>query len=173
LPRAGLIALVLLTATPASAHWEYTRWGMNEAAVIAASRGAARALPPAERRRQGGLDYRVGGRIEAEGAAFRVVFGFGRTGLRCVSIRAEDPHNAPELRRWITRGFGATRQIGGDENQSVFIWSTPDDIQMLVQPDAAIALHCANEPSTAPRPGPRRTTPPASPSTPAAPRPAR
>lgn len=117
---------------------------MNEGAVIAASGGAVHALPPAERRRQGELDYRAAGRFEAEGAVFRLAFGFGRTGLRCVSIRAEDPREAPALRRWITRRFGAVQQIGGDENQSVFVWSRPDDIQMLVQPDAAIALHCAS-----------------------------
>ncbi|MES2710784.1 MAG: hypothetical protein V4653_04330 [Pseudomonadota bacterium] len=143
MPRAGLIVLALLTATPAAAHWEYTRWGMTEDAVIAASRGAARTLPTAQRRRQGDLDYRAAARIEAEGARFRVVFGFGRAGLRCVSIRAEDPRQAPALRRWITRGFGPPQQVGGDAEQSVLAWSRPDSIEILVQPDAAIALHCA------------------------------
>lgn len=141
--RAGLIALALLTATPAAAHWEYTRWGMTEAAVIAASRGAVRALPAGERRRQGDLDYRAAGLFEADGARFRVAFGFARAGLRCVSIRAEDPRQAPALRRWITRRFGEPQQIGGDAEQSVLAWSRPDSIEMLVQPDAAIALHCA------------------------------
>lgn len=143
MPRAGLIALALLTATPAAAHWEYTRWGMTEAAVIAASRGAVRALPAGERRRQGDLDYRAAGRLEVEGAAFRLAFGFARAGLRCVSIRAEDPGQAPALRRWITRRFGEPQQIGGNAEQSVLAWSRPDSIEMLVQPDAAIALHCA------------------------------
>jgi len=144
LPRAGLILLALLTAAPAAAHWEYTRWGMNEAAVIAASGGTVRALPAGERRRQGDLDYRAAGRFEAEGARFRVAFGFTRTGLRCVSIRAEDPAQAPALRRWISSRFGPPQQIGGDEEQSVLAWTRPDSIEMLVQPEATIALHCAS-----------------------------
>ena len=51
LARIGLIALMLLVfAAPANAAWEYTRWGMNEAQAVTASRRAVRSLPAAERR---------------------------------------------------------------------------------------------------------------------------
>ena len=51
LARNGLIAMVLmLPAASADAAWEYTRWGMNEAQAVTASRRAVRSLPAAERR---------------------------------------------------------------------------------------------------------------------------
>ena len=44
--RHGLIAVMLLVlAEPAEAAWEYTRWGMNEAQAVTASRRAVRASP--------------------------------------------------------------------------------------------------------------------------------
>jgi hypothetical protein len=61
LARNGLIAMVLmLPAAPADAAWEYTRWGMNEAQAVTASRRAVRSLPAAERRMMNArVEYRA------------------------------------------------------------------------------------------------------------------
>jgi hypothetical protein len=71
LARHGLIALMLLVlAAPADAAWEYTRWGMNEAQAVTASRRAVRSLTPAERRM---MDARVEYRARGVFSVFQAV----------------------------------------------------------------------------------------------------
>lgn len=148
---AGLAAAAL-AATPASAHWENTRWGMSEAQVIAAMRGSAvRALPPDERRPvpAARIEYRVGGEFRSGTLRLRVAFAFdGRTGgLVCVSAQADEA-DGPALRARLERQFGAPTERGRDPPTGPGIetlgWVRPDEIDLQLAPGRpATLLHCA------------------------------
>ena len=89
--RAALLVLVLLASVaPAHAAWEYTRWGMNEAQAVTASRRAVRSLPAAERRMMDTrVEYRARGTFSVEGLRMNIAFGFDikTGGLASVSGR--------------------------------------------------------------------------------------
>ena len=77
-----------LIAAPAHAAWEYTRWGMNEAQAVTASRRAVRSLPAAERRKMDTrVEYRARGAFSEAGLRMNIAFGFDTKtgGLACIS----------------------------------------------------------------------------------------
>lgn len=147
--RAGLALLAGLAASPAAAHWEYTRWGMTQQQVIAASRGAVRALPAAERRPvpNARMEYRASGQFRTAGLQLTVAFAFdGRNGgLVCVSARLEEAQ-ADALRARLERQFGPPQERGQDPatGSRSYGWSRPDEIDLQVtRGQPAVLLHCA------------------------------
>jgi hypothetical protein len=147
---AGLALLVAFgAARPAQAHFEYTRWGMTEPQVIAASRGAARALPANERRSAGTIEYRVSARQASDaGPAFTVAFGFAaRGGLQCISYRADGEGAAIALRAWLIRRHGQPQARGGrtEDGEESLEWSRPDRIDAEFGTRGALALHCQGD----------------------------
>ena len=145
----ALAALAALAATPAAAHWEYTRWGMTQAQVVTASRGAVRALPAAERRAipAARMEYRAAGQFRAGGLRLTVAFAFDASngGLVCVSARGE-ARQAAALRARLERSFGPPQQSGEDPAAGTqFLgWSRPDEIDLQVTPGRTLeVLHCA------------------------------
>lgn len=147
--RAGLTAALCLLATPAAAHWEYTRWGMTQQQVIAASRGAVRALPRAERRYvpAARIEYRASGEFRSGGLRLTVAFAFDARngGLVCVSARG-DPAQGAALRARIERGFGAAPERGSDPTTGAesLVWTRPDEINLELTPgQPVVVLHCS------------------------------
>ncbi len=151
--RAWLVAAVVvmagLPASPAAAHWEYTRWGMTQQQVIAASRGAVRALPVGERRPvpSARMEYRASGQFRTAGLQMTVAFAFdGRNGgLVCVSARVEEGQ-ADALRARLERQFGPAQERGQDPGTGArsYGWSRPDEIDLQVtRGQPAVLLHCA------------------------------
>jgi len=143
------LLLLCAVASPAAAHWEYTRWGMTERQVIAAARNAVRALPPGERRPvpAARMEYRVSGEFRTEGLQMTVAFAFDARngGLVCVSGRAAANH-AEALRARLERAFGPPQERGQDAAGGTrsYGWSRPDEIDLQVtagQP--VVLLHCA------------------------------
>jgi len=148
LARNGPIALMLLVfATPADAAWEYTRWGMNEAQAVTASRRAVRSLPAAERRMMDAwVEYRARGAFSVEGLRMNVAFGFDtRTGgLACVSGRG-DAAQGDALRQRLISRFGLPEfddQNPRSSEQDIG-WTTPDKIDLVITSAGFTLLHCA------------------------------
>jgi hypothetical protein len=148
--RAGLALLGLaLGATPAAAHWEYARWGMTAAQVIAASRGGVRALPPAERRAvpSARMEYRAAGEFRSGSLRLSVAFAFDARngGLVCVSARGDAAQGAAVKAR-LERLFGAPQERGSDPASGTqsFGWTRPDEIDLQLTPgQPVVVLHCA------------------------------
>lgn len=149
--RTLLPLLALLTfGRPAHAHWEYAIWGMTRDALIAASNGAARALPDARQRLA--EDARMMYQAEAEfmepGLDLEVVFAFDTVtgGLICVSYAARSASQAPTLRDWLVRRFGAPTQTARDpaSGEMTITWRSGDNIDLLTTPGGRpVVLQCA------------------------------
>lgn len=147
--RAALVAALTLCATPAAAHWEYTRWGMTQQQVVAASRGAVRALPAAQRRAvpAARMEYRASGEFRSGSMRLTVAFAFDARngGLVCVSARG-DAAQGPALRARLERLFGPPQEraqdpVTGTESLG---WTRPDEIDLQITPgQPAVLLHCA------------------------------
>lgn len=147
--RAALAAGLACLATPAAAHWEYTRWGMTQQQVVAASRGAVRALPAGERRAvpEARMEYRATGEFRAGALRLTVAFAFDARngGLVCVSARG-DSLQGPALRGRIERAFGAPQERGLDpaSGTETLAWSRPDEINLELTPgQPVILLQCS------------------------------
>ncbi|MBR0666297.1 hypothetical protein GXW71_18190 [Roseomonas hellenica] len=144
----ALLAALLATA-PAQAHFEYTRWGMTEQQVIAASRGAARVLPAPERRSAGAIEYRVTASQRTDaGPSFTVAFGFASPGgLRCISYRADGDGAGIALRAWLIRRYGQPTARGGrtEQGEESLAWTRPDQIDAEFGPRGALALQCQGD----------------------------
>ena len=146
----GALIAAALAPAPAAAHWQYARWGMSEADVIAASAGAARALAEARHREvpAARMTYRAEGRYSERGLALRLAFAFDNVtgGLVCVSYATEQPAQAPVLRDWLTRRFGRPAQAAREpaSGEQSFAWREPDNIDLQIVPGrGAVVLHCA------------------------------
>ena len=147
--RAALAAALALLATPAAAHWEFTRWGMTERQVIAASRGAVRALPREERRLvpAARMEYRATGEFRSGNLTLTVAFAFDARngGLVCVSAQGE-AGQAPALRARLERLFGAPQERGRDPRSGTETlgWVRPDEIDLHISEGRPVTLlHCA------------------------------
>ncbi|WP_198372656.1 hypothetical protein [Roseomonas rosulenta] len=145
---AGALACL---ARPASAHWEFTRWGMTERQVAAAVRnaGTVRTLPPAERRAVPGarMEYRAAGEFRSGPLRLTVAFGFDARngGLVCVSAQGEAAQ-AEALRARMERQFGPPQERGRDPVSGTITlgWTQPDEIDMQITPGRPVViLHCA------------------------------
>ena len=87
--RAIVAAIAMLFAEPASAHWQYTRWGMTPAEVIAASNGAAHVGSGVQSvLGEGTAD--VVGTYDAGGRIFSTAFTFEQGHLASVALWTTD-----------------------------------------------------------------------------------
>lgn len=145
------VALALLfsahVAAPADAAWEYTRWGMNEAQAVTASRRAVRSLPAAERRMMDArVEYRARGAFSVEGLSMNIAFGFDihTGGLACVSGRGAAEQGNVLRQRLIARfgppEFDDQHPRSGEQDIG---WTTPDKIDLVITSAGFTMLHCA------------------------------
>lgn len=138
-----------LLAGPAAAHWEYTRWGMTQQQVVAAARGAVRALPANERRAvpAARMEYRAAGEFRAGALRLTVAFAFDARngGLVCVSARGRAGQGDALLAR-LERSFGRAAEAATDPASGgrSYAWTRPDEINLEVAPDGTpVLLHCS------------------------------
>lgn len=82
-------AVCVLLPAPASAHWQWTRWGMTPDQVIAASKGTARA-GTGEKSAQGDGTVGVIGSYDAGGRVFTAKFYFQSGLLAYVVLGSRD-----------------------------------------------------------------------------------
>jgi len=121
--RAAQIAIYLIvicSAGPALASWQYTRWGMTLSQVIAASRGSAFAY-------QGTADEQVGGKLRLLAAAkyhsgsidFKVRFYFDRDGALNLISLTPNPYDCSALQSALEDKYGEP-----DRKDDVFsVWT--------------------------------------------------
>jgi hypothetical protein len=146
--RAAFVGLFLvLSITPAHAAWEYTRWGMNEAQALTASRRAVRSLPAAERRMMDTrVEYRARGVFSVEGLRMNIALGFDTKtgGLACVSGRGAATQGDVLRQRLIAR-FGPPEFDDQDprSGEQDIGWTTPDKIDLVITSAGFTLLHCA------------------------------
>jgi hypothetical protein len=146
--RAAFVGLFLvLSITPAHAAWEYTRWGMNEAQAVTASRRAVRSLPAAERRMMDTrVEYRARGVFSVEGLRMNIALGFDTKtgGLACVSGRGAATQGDVLRQRLIAR-FGPPEFDDQDprSGEQDIGWTTPDKIDLVITSAGFTLLHCA------------------------------
>jgi hypothetical protein len=119
--RHGFIATVILCApTAASADWQYAKWGMTPAQVVAASKGEASMY------RGGGRNFgcaytnqtpfATAGNKNLGGVIYDITFCSDATGrLSSVAVRATGGVNGPEVKRALLSQYGQPiSDRGGD-----------------------------------------------------------
>jgi hypothetical protein len=104
----GLVGI----AQPALAHWQYTRWGMTPAEVIAASNGNAR-QGDGRRSAQGPATKDVIGTYVAAGRTFEVSFYFVEQRLDEVVLQLRDSQQCQATTRDLLAVYGRPIQISG------------------------------------------------------------
>ena len=139
--------LSALIAAPAYAAWEYTRWGMNEAQAVTASRRAVRSLPAAERRMMDArVEYRARGVFSVQGLRMNIAFGLDTKtgGLACVSGRGAAAQGDVLRQRLVTR-FGSPEfdDLNPRSGEQDIGWTTPDKIDLVITSAGFTLLHCA------------------------------
>jgi hypothetical protein len=87
MPRVLILLAALATAAPARADWQYTRWGMSPAAVVAASGGAARLQPGDRDDRVFNLDLKAVGTYETPSLSYEADFLFTRRSNRLAAVK--------------------------------------------------------------------------------------
>ena len=146
--RVAFVGLFLvLSITPADAAWEYTRWGMNEAQAVTASRRAVRSLPAAERRMMDTrVEYRARGVFSVAGLRMNIALGFDTKtgGLACVSGRGAAAQGDALRQRLIAR-FGPPEfdDLNPSSSEQDIGWTTPDKIDVVITSAGFTLLHCA------------------------------
>ena len=117
-------------AGPASAHWQFTKWGMTPAQVISASQGAAASVPP-EKSVQGDLMKAAVGQYTAGAYQFDVGYWFNASGLSLVDMWLSGETKCLSLQRDLIAKYGEPLERSGGrsmwadraaENRVVFIY---------------------------------------------------
>jgi hypothetical protein len=138
----------LLVAPAAHADWQYTRWGMTPAQVVAASKGKAELLPEAERPRLPPLVTAARGTFDDGPLRLKTVFSFNieNGGLVCVSygVRSNDEDKA--FRTTLISRYGPPNSTSGVASfgQENLIWQTAtDEIHAsFSKDDPAFVMQC-------------------------------
>ncbi len=142
------LCLSSAAAPPARADWAFTRWGMTPEQVVAASGGAARLIPPGRRERFDAQNWELAaeGSSDDGGVATTVGFMFDTQGggLTCVLYNAAGD-DAAKLEKAMVARYGRPAKDGDFGPARMKSWSTPDAVELVVNPDqpAAAVTHCA------------------------------
>jgi hypothetical protein len=128
------LLLLLLVTVPAGANWQYTKWGMTPAQVVAASHGAATETTPAQQ---------AGERISATGEValltapwqagrfrFTALFFFS-TGRRLthvtLNLETADPSDGDRLLGSLRQKYGAAFSSKANDFFTMEIWHYQGD----------------------------------------------
>jgi hypothetical protein len=134
----------LIFASPALADWNYTRWGMSPAEVVAASKGQARLSKPNKDTNT------VFGSTGAEGDYsqppfdFHTVFLFRYDKLTQVTLHVKDGKDCTPLANDLIRRFGPPEIASLATDYTRFFWSntpTANDIRVLRLPAACAIVY--------------------------------
>jgi hypothetical protein len=131
---------------PIRADWQYTKWGMTEDEVVAASQGAAKALSPSERAKWKS-DPSLSAVYVAGDLKFTAFFSFEKAtkGLSEVSLHLDSPSQAVALRDGLISKYGKPGREEGSmsekssistsemesRNQSIEWWTDRDHIMFF------------------------------------------
>lgn len=141
-----IAASVMVAATPAQADWEFTRWGMTPAQVIAGSSGMVTAIPKGEIKRNDSNHWEISlrGDVKANGRTRPASFMFDtRTGgLQCVIYNALGS-DAGILKQELVGKYGPGKEDTFGDMQSID-WVAPDEISLGYNEKArsATVMHC-------------------------------
>ena len=141
-----IVACVMLAATPASADWEFTKWGMTPAQVMAGSSGMVSAMPKDEVKRDDADHWEISlrGDIKANGKVRPASFMFDTTsgGLRCVIYNGLGS-DAGVLKQELVKKYGDGKQETFGDLQSID-WVAPDEISLMYNEKgrSAAVMHC-------------------------------
>ena len=108
-------------ASPASAHWQFTQWGMTPTQVIEASKGTASAGDGAKAARG---DDTVGavGTYVAGATTFTTKFWFGQQGLSTVALQLRDYDKCVDVQRDLLAKYGEPVEKTGDADIQRRMW---------------------------------------------------
>ncbi len=145
-----LTGMLLLACSPsaAMADWAYTHWGMTPEQVAAASSGAAKVLPPAQRTRyeEDHWELAVEGTFNDGPLRLSVGFTFDTRGggLKCVMYNVLGA-DVEVLRAALLKRYGKPGHESSFAGSTTQVWTTPDHIDLVVgeNPTAAVVNHCA------------------------------
>lgn len=146
------ISLGLLTAfaSDAWANWEYTRWGMTVDQVVAASKGAVKAIPANARPRAAADMQLAATGTHKDGNLLlevRLSFDTKTNGLACVAYAVRDPAQNALLKDTLMKRYGRPQNEGGLPaiGMEEFGWKRPmEDITLMItQGERANVLHCS------------------------------
>lgn len=136
----------LLCATPALADWEYTKWGMTPAQVVAGSSGMVTAIPKDQIKRNDRDHWEMSlrGDIKANGRTRPASFMFDTTtgGLRCVLYNGLGA-DAAMLKQELVGKYGPGKEGTFGDLQSID-WVAPDEISLGYNEKgrSATVMHC-------------------------------
>jgi hypothetical protein len=115
--RNWIIAVAAISAAaPAQAHWQFTRWGMTPAQVMAASSGTAR-KGEGDASAQGDATRQVVGDYAAGSFKFAVSYWFDGSGLARITMSQKDDAMCRELQRDLTARYGEPVEYEGGSVQ--------------------------------------------------------
>lgn len=138
--------IALLMGKPALADWDFTKWGMTPAQVMAGSSGMVKAIPREEIKRDDSDHWEISlrGDIKARGGTRPTSFMFDtRTGgLQCV-ISNGLGSDAGILKQELVSKYGPGKEDTFGNMQSID-WVAPDAISLLYNGEArsASVMHC-------------------------------
>ncbi len=150
-------AFVCVALVPrAEANWEYTKWGMTPAQVVAASHGAVHLIPPERRLGLTGPDIetRAEGLFVDGKLRLNVSFGFAGHGggLVLVSYLVQDAAQNTLLRDRLVHAYGPPAP-SGDADMGSGVWRHPgQDVIDLSISDESPAFVVQSPPALSKRP---------------------
>ncbi|RAI55904.1 hypothetical protein [Roseicella frigidaeris] len=138
--------LTIAAAAPASADWEYTRWGMTAEQVISASGGRAHAMPASRRYRDDAGHFEITVDASDPGpprTSIGFQFGLPSGGLQCVLINATGSDADGLLARFLER-YGAPDSDDSLGPTRMLEWHRADTIELTANaaPKAAVVNQC-------------------------------
>lgn len=99
-------------ASPANAHWQYTKWGMTPAQLIAASEGRAE-VGSGAKSAQGEDTLDAKGSFTTGDYNFDADFWFGASGLSMVALKLRDDMQCLSLQRDLLAKYGEPVEFSG------------------------------------------------------------
>lgn len=145
---AGVVVTFVVLLTPAAlADWAYTKWGMTQDQVVAASGGTVTVLPPAKRTRNDYDQWELAAEGTFAEGPLKLPIGFTFDtqggGLKCVMYNAIGA-DVETLRTILAKRYGKPAHISSFGPTQSSTWRTPDDIELVIgeKPVAAVVSHC-------------------------------
>jgi hypothetical protein len=144
--RFTLAAYLTIAAAPASADWEYTRWGMTAEQVIKASGGRAHAMPASRRYGDNAGQFEITVEASDPGPPRTTIgfqFGLPSGGLQCVLINAMG-NDADSLIAQFQQRYGAPDSDDSLGPTRMLEWHKADTIELAANsaPKAVVVSQC-------------------------------
>lgn len=126
IPNGNRVAVVLAfacaaIASPAGAHWQFTKWGMTPAQVIEASNGTASVGDGAKSGRGDDTVEAIGTYVAGE-TSFTAKFWFGHQGLSMVALQLRDDGKCLDVQRDLLAKYGEPVERTGGSGLQRRMW---------------------------------------------------